>query len=138
MLQKMIKKGDFKQERMFGRAAKIPTANTSNELTEINFADYGDFATFLHIRATSPRFSEIVFTGPKKNKHRIWCEETRFQIVRQRLGRLKSWRQTKIPYYRRSFHEFCTARSVILHTAIPGHHQSLGATGRRRGFSDDY
>jgi len=30
------------------------------------------------------------------------------------------------------FQDFCTTRNIILQTAIPGHHQSLGATERRR------
>ena len=29
------------------------------------------------------------------------------------------------------FQDFCTSRNVIFRTAIPGHHQSLGATERR-------
>ena len=62
----MIKKGDSKQERMFGRLAKIPIANTFSELSEMDFADYGDLATFLHIQATFSRFSAIVFLGTKK------------------------------------------------------------------------
>ena len=49
------KKNDFKQERMFGRASKIPAANTSNELDALDFADYGNFATFLHIHDAFPR-----------------------------------------------------------------------------------
>ena len=40
------KKDEFKQERMFGRVAKIPIANTFNELVEMDFVDYGDHATF--------------------------------------------------------------------------------------------
>ena len=32
------------------------------------------------------------------------------------------------------FRGFCTAHNVVLQTVIPGHHLSLGATGRRRGL----
>ena len=39
----MIKKDDFKQERMFIRVAKIPILNTLSEIVEMDFADYGDF-----------------------------------------------------------------------------------------------
>ena len=31
------------------------------------------------------------------------------------------------------FREFCNARYIVPHTVIPGRHQSLGATERRRG-----
>ena len=44
------KKDDFKHERMFGRVAKTPIANTFGELVEMDFVDYGDHATFLHIQ----------------------------------------------------------------------------------------
>ena len=62
------KKDDFKQGRMFGRVAKIPIANTPNELAAVDFADYGDFATFLHIQATLSRISAIIFMGTKKKE----------------------------------------------------------------------
>ena len=54
------KKGDRKQERMFGRVAKIPLANAFSELAVMHFADYGDLATFLRSRDTFSRFSAIV------------------------------------------------------------------------------
>ena len=50
------KKGEFKQERMFGRVAKIHIANTFNELVGMDFVDYGGHATFLHIQDTFSRF----------------------------------------------------------------------------------
>ena len=46
---------------MFGRVAKIPISITFNELAEMDFAGYGDSATFLHIRVKFSRFSAIVF-----------------------------------------------------------------------------
>ena len=55
------KKGDFEQVGMFRAVAKIPISNTSNGLVEMDFADYGNFATFLHTQATRSRFSAIVF-----------------------------------------------------------------------------
>ena len=68
------KKGDFKQGRMFGRVAKIFTANTFNGLVEMDFVDYGDLSTFMHIRDTFSRFSAIAFLGTKRkrNKPRKW------------------------------------------------------------------
>ena len=44
-IAKNVKNGDFKQDRTFGRVAKSPIANTSDELAEIDFVEYGDFAT---------------------------------------------------------------------------------------------
>ena len=46
------KEGDSKQDRILGRSAKIPIANTFSELVEMDFADYGDFASFLRIQDT--------------------------------------------------------------------------------------
>ena len=68
------KKGDFKQERMFCRVAKIPIANTFGELAEMDFADYGDCAAFLRIRDAFPRFPAIVlrWLKRKKNKRQKW------------------------------------------------------------------
>ena len=68
------KKGDFKQERMFGRVEEIPIANTFNELVAMDFVDYGDQATFLHIQDTFSRFPVITFIGTRerKGKRRKW------------------------------------------------------------------
>ena len=40
-LQKVVKKDDFKHGRMFGRASKIPIANTFSELVEMDFRIVG-------------------------------------------------------------------------------------------------
>ena len=32
------------------------------------------------------------------------------------------------------FHEFRTTRNIVLQAVMPGHRQSLGATGRRHGM----
>ena len=45
-------KGWFEQERMFGRASKIPIAKTLYELVEMGFVDYGEYAAFLRIQDT--------------------------------------------------------------------------------------
>ena len=62
------KKDDSKQERMFSGVAKIPIANTPNELVEMDFADRVYLATFLNIRDSFSLFSAIVFLGTKKTE----------------------------------------------------------------------
>ena len=76
------KKGNSKQERMFGAVSKIPIANAFNELVEMDCVDYGDYVTFLHIHDTLSRFSVVVFTGPRKRvcKRRKWPAKRRFRI----------------------------------------------------------
>ena len=68
------KKGEFKQERMFGRVAKIPTSDAFSELVGMDFVDYGDYAAFLHIQDTFSRFPGIIFRGgsKRKNKRTQW------------------------------------------------------------------
>ena len=51
---------------MFGAVSKIPISSAFNELVEMGFVDYGDYAAFLHIQDTFSRFSVGVFTGAKK------------------------------------------------------------------------
>ena len=46
---------------MFVGVAKIPIANTFNELVEMDFVDYGGYATFLHIQDTFSRFPPSYF-----------------------------------------------------------------------------
>ena len=53
---------------MFGRVAKIPISNTINDLVGMDFVDYVDHATFLHIQDTFSRFSVIIFLGTKKKE----------------------------------------------------------------------
>ena len=55
---------------MLGRVAKIPIANTFSELVEMHFADYGDYAAFLHIRDTFARFRVSVFIREKEKGDR--------------------------------------------------------------------
>ena len=59
---------------MFGRVAKIPIANAFSELVELDFVDYGDLETFLHIQDAFSRFPGIVFSERriKKNERRKW------------------------------------------------------------------
>ena len=51
---------------MLRLAAKIPIANTLRELVEMDFVDYGEYATFLHIRDAFSLFSVAVFIGGNK------------------------------------------------------------------------
>ena len=62
------KKDDFKRERMFGRSAKIPTANAFSELVGMDFAEYGDLGNPLHIQDLFSRFSVTSFLGAKKKE----------------------------------------------------------------------
>ena len=48
---------------MFVGVAKIPTANTFNELAGVGFVDYGGCAAFLNIQGNFPRFAAIIFYG---------------------------------------------------------------------------
>ena len=59
---------------MFGSVAKIPISNTFNELVEMDFSDYAELATFMHIRDTFRDFRRLRFTGKKskRNKPRKW------------------------------------------------------------------
>ena len=74
------KKGDFKQEMMFGRVAKISIANNSNEVVEMDFVDYGGQATFLHIRDTFSRFPVITFMGTKRKEEKT-AEMTKGNVI---------------------------------------------------------
>ena len=62
------KKGDFKHERIFGMVAKIPIANTFNELVGMGFVDYGDFPPFYAFRGDFSRFSATILTQARKNE----------------------------------------------------------------------
>ena len=52
-------KGEFTQEWMFGRVAKIPVANTFSELVEMDSVDYGRHATFLQIQDIFLAFGSV-------------------------------------------------------------------------------
>ena len=75
------KKDDSEQERMFGRLAKTPIDNTFNELVGgVDFVDYGDLSTFVHIRDTFSRFSAISFSGTKKQEEQT-AEMVRASVI---------------------------------------------------------
>ena len=59
-----------KQERMFGMVAKIPIANTFNELVEMDFVDYGDYSAFLRIQDTFfAILRSSIYGGKEKDKN---------------------------------------------------------------------
>ena len=65
------KKDDSKQERMFGRDAKIPIGNTINELVEMDFVDYGGAMPHFYTFATLFRDFLYGFTGQRKRKNEL-------------------------------------------------------------------
>ena len=65
LFQKTIEMAISYREGCFAEYG-IQIANTPNELVEMDFADYGDFATFLRIQGTFSRFSAIIFMGEKE------------------------------------------------------------------------
>ena len=79
------KKGDFNQERMFGWVAKIPIANTSNGLVEMDFVEYGDHAAFLHIQDTFSRFTVIIFSRTKKQEEQT-AEMAKESAISERMA----------------------------------------------------
>ena len=130
-------KGGFKQEMMFGRVAKIPIANTSDELAEMDFANYGDFAAFLRIQGDFVSlFSAIISMGAQKKEAHA-AEMVRGKVVPNWLavfgapGIIVADKDSE--FIGGDLQEFCAARNIVAQTVIPGHHQSLVATGRRRG-----
>ena len=130
------KKDEFNQERMFGRVAKIPIFNTVNELVEMDFADYGNHAAFLRIQDTFSRFSVIIFR--RREKEEQTAEAVKASVISESMAFFGTPEITTVDKDSRFvggiFQDSCTARNVILQTAIPGHHQSLGATERRLGL----
>ena len=119
---------------MFGRAGKIPITYTLIGIAEMDFSDYWDLPNVLHIRDTFSRFSAIALSGTKKQ------EAQAAEIVKEIA--IPNWLAVfKAPgimevlgdsgFIGEVFQEFCNARNIALQTAIPGHHQSLGATERR-------
>ena len=99
------------------------------------FVDYGDHATFLHIRDTLSRFSEIVFIGSKKREEQT-AEMVRETMISNWLAVFGAPEILLVDKDKRFIGEicqdFCTGHNIISQTSIPGHHQSLGATERRR------
>ena len=92
------KKDDPKQDGMFGRVAKIPIANTFNELSEMDFVDYGDLSTFLHIQDTFRDFQRLFLGAKKKEKQTAgMVRGLRFRIGWLCLGRRELWRWIRNP-----------------------------------------
>ena len=67
MLRKAIK-GRFQTGESVRQGSAIPIANTSNELVEMDFSDYVELSTFLHIRGDFSRSSAIIFYGGEKER----------------------------------------------------------------------
>ena len=135
MLSANDKKGEFKQERMFGSVSKIPIANTLSELVEMDSVYNGDYAAFLHIRDTFSRYSLEVFTWAKKKGEQTaeMALETSIPNWLSVFGAPYIWIADKdMGFIGNIFQDFCSARNVALQTIIPGHRPSLGAAERRR------
>ena len=64
------KKEEFKIGRLFLRVSKIHVSGTSNVLAEMDFADYGDGANFLHSQDTFGRYYTITFIVGVEKKGR--------------------------------------------------------------------
>ena len=60
------KKDEFIQEGMIGRVSKNPNARFFNDLVEMDFVDYVDYAEILQIQDNLSRFSVSVFAGAKR------------------------------------------------------------------------
>ena len=106
---------------MFGRVAKIPIASTFNELVEMDFGDYGDHATFLHIRDTFSRFSVVIFLGTKKR------EEQTAEMVRETV--ISNWLAVfgapdilvvdkDKRFVGKIFQDFCTHTAILLYKRL--------------------
>ena len=81
---------------MFGRVSKIPIATAFSELVEIEFADYGDYAAFLHIQGAFRAFPYYrLCVGGKGYNQRKWSEKRRFRIGYRRFRRLELLRRIK-------------------------------------------
>ena len=65
------RKGDFKQEWSLRRLGKIPISQTSNVLVGMVSVYYGDEGDFLHMQATSSRYSMIIFAGETRRNNRL-------------------------------------------------------------------
>ena len=73
---------------MFSGVAKIPIANTFNELVGMDFADYGAYAAFLHIQGDFFAISCHHFTGAKKKEEQT-AEMARWKVISNRLSKFR-------------------------------------------------
>ena len=108
----------------------------------MDFVDYGDFATFLHIQATfftflSDHFYVWVGGGPSKQKEQQTEEIARWKVISSWLSVFGEPGIIAVGTDSRSigeiFQDFRTARNIVLQAVSHGNHQSSGATGRRIG-----
>ena len=61
---------EFTIARLFRRLVTIHISPTFNDLSGMDFVDYGGEATFRHLQDNLPRYSSITFIGAKKKKGR--------------------------------------------------------------------
>ena len=130
----MAKKGDFKQERMFGRVAKIPISNTSNELVGMVFWITGIYRLPCTFEILFAIFGNSVFRSEKERRTNGGTGK--------RASAVSDWMavfgtpEIMAPdkdsiFIGGIFHDFRTEHNVVLQVVISGHRQSLGATERR-------
>ena len=97
----------------------------------MDFADYGDFATFLHIHATFPRFSAIVFMGEKEERMTNFGNGTRKRDS-ELVGSVRgAWNHGD----RQRFRIYCESFSRISYCAQ--HNFASGNSGPSSKFRGD-
>ena len=128
------KNDESNQERLFRIVDGITYSMTSDELVGMDFADYGDPETLLHLRDTFSRYSMVTFIGTKTK-----TEQTADTVVNAILTNWVSFARTPdiiLPdkdstAIASKVSQFCNVRYITLQKVIPGHRQSLGATESR-------
>ena len=123
-----------------GGVAAIPIANTSDELADVDFLGYGDFATFLRIQDTFSHFSAIVLRGVSKKKEEQTAEMVRGKVIPNWLAVFGAPRIIVVDKDSRFIggilQEFRTARNIVSQAEIPRHRQSLGRQNVGAGISE--
>ena len=131
------KKDGFGQERLFRGVAKMPIYKSHSGLVEMDFVAYGDMATFLHLkdtfrdiqrlyllvigrrwRNTAGKVVDVILT------HWVRVFDTPDIIIADKGPRFTDAEVA----------QFLRGRNITLQPVIPGHHQSVGATERRRRY----
>ena len=102
------------------------------------FVDYGDEATYLHIRDTYSRYHTVTFIGTKTKKEQtadklvddVWGNCVSFFTPGIILTGIDSIYRIKIPTIRNE-------QNITIETVTHGNHQSLGDTTRRHMYFKD-
>ena len=122
------------------RVAQIPISKNHNGLAEMDFVNYGDEATFLHLQGACPKYYTISFTGDKKKKDQTADKAARAVLANwiSLFGTPGTILAAKASRFIGSwFSRFRNGRNITLHTVIPGRRQSSGGTvGGSRYFKD--